>query len=188
MATTDSRTSVGGDSDVGAVYDGFISYSHAADDLLAPRLQAGLQRFAKPWWKRRALRIFRDESSLSANPHLWSSIIRHRKLDGAGVAAASVTRKLRHIAKQLKTKAETRTMDQLPRRHLPGSSPCRQRCARRFRWRVSYLHRPRHPHRVRGPPRRVERVRSRRCRHRPTGRPGTRRRRVALVGHRPRNR
>ena len=42
--------------------------------MLAPRLQAGLQRFAKPWWKRRALRIFRDESSLSANPHLWSSI------------------------------------------------------------------------------------------------------------------
>ena len=56
------------------VYDGFISYSHAADGLLAPRLQAGLQRFAKPWWKRRAVRIFRDESSLSANPHLWSSI------------------------------------------------------------------------------------------------------------------
>lgn len=55
-------------------YDGFISYSHAADDLLAPRLQAGLQRFAKPWWKRRAVRIFRDEASLSANPHLWSSI------------------------------------------------------------------------------------------------------------------
>ena len=58
----------------GLVYDGFISYSHAADDLLAPRLQAALQRFAKPWWKRRALRIFRDESSLGANPHLWSSI------------------------------------------------------------------------------------------------------------------
>jgi WD40 repeat protein len=57
-----------------SIYDGFISYSHAADDLLAPRLQAGLQRFAKPWWKRRAVRIFRDESSLAANPHLWSSI------------------------------------------------------------------------------------------------------------------
>jgi len=55
-------------------YDGFISYSHAADGLLAPRLQTALQRFAKPWWKRRAARIFRDESSLSANPHLWSSI------------------------------------------------------------------------------------------------------------------
>ncbi len=59
----------------GSVYDGFISYSHAADELLAPRLQAGLQRFAKPWWKRRALRIFRDEAALAANPHLWGSII-----------------------------------------------------------------------------------------------------------------
>ena len=62
--------------DIGDVptYDGFISYSHAADGLLAPRLQSGLQRFAKPWWKRRAIRVFRDESSLSANPQLWSSI------------------------------------------------------------------------------------------------------------------
>ena len=73
MATTEPRvTEI--EPQEGLVYDGFISYSHAADDLLAPRLQAGLQRFAKPWWKRRALRIFRDESSLSANPHLWSSI------------------------------------------------------------------------------------------------------------------
>jgi len=63
------------------LYDGFISYSHAADGLLAPRLQAGLQRFAKPWWKRRALRVFRDETSLSANPHLWSSIT--EALDGS---------------------------------------------------------------------------------------------------------
>ena len=59
---------------VEATYDAFVSYSHAADGLLAPRLQSALQRFAKPWWKRRAMRIFRDESSLSANPHLWSSI------------------------------------------------------------------------------------------------------------------
>lgn len=58
----------------GVRYDAFISYSHAADGLLAPRLQSALQRFAKPWWKRRAMRVFRDESSLSANPHLWSSI------------------------------------------------------------------------------------------------------------------
>ena len=57
------------------LYDGFISYSHAADDLLAPRLQSGLQRFAKPWWRRRAVRMFRDDASLAANPHLWSSIV-----------------------------------------------------------------------------------------------------------------
>jgi hypothetical protein len=57
MATAEVETSQderGPPGDV--VYDGFISYSHAADDLLAPRLQTGLQRFAKPWWKRRALR------------------------------------------------------------------------------------------------------------------------------------
>ena len=55
-------------------YDAFISYSHADDGLLAPRLQQGLQRFAKPWWRRRALHVFRDETALSANPGLWSSI------------------------------------------------------------------------------------------------------------------
>jgi WD40 repeat protein len=55
-------------------YDAFISYSHAADGLLAPRLQDGLQRFAKPWWRRRSLHVFRDESGLSNNPALWSSI------------------------------------------------------------------------------------------------------------------
>ncbi len=72
MDTVESLTEA--QSTANTVYDAFISYSHAADDLLAPRLQAGLQRFAKPWWQRRALRVFRDESSLSANPHLWSSI------------------------------------------------------------------------------------------------------------------
>jgi WD40 repeat protein len=55
-------------------YDGFISYSHAADGALAPALQQGLQRLAKPWHSRRALRIFRDETGLSTNPHLWSAI------------------------------------------------------------------------------------------------------------------
>ncbi len=55
-------------------YDAFVSYSHAADDLLAPRLQEGLARLAKPWWRRRSLRVFRDRTGLSANPGLWSSI------------------------------------------------------------------------------------------------------------------
>jgi WD40 repeat protein len=55
-------------------YDAFISYSHAGDRPLAMAVQAGLQRFAKPWYRRRALRIFRDESSLSATPGLWPTI------------------------------------------------------------------------------------------------------------------
>src|SRR6202142_4367505 len=55
-------------------HDGFISYSHAADGRLAPALQMGLQRLAKPWNSRRALRIFRDETGLATNPHLWAAI------------------------------------------------------------------------------------------------------------------
>ena len=55
-------------------HDAFISYSHAADGQLAPALQRGLQRLAKPWNRRRALHIFRDETGLSTNPHLWSSV------------------------------------------------------------------------------------------------------------------
>ena len=56
-------------------YDAFISYSHAADDLLAPRLQDVLQHFGKPWYRRRELSVFRDRTGLSANPGLWSSIV-----------------------------------------------------------------------------------------------------------------
>ena len=56
-------------------YDAFISYSHAADGNLAPAVQSGLQRLAKPWFRPRALRIFRDETGLSTNPHLWSAIV-----------------------------------------------------------------------------------------------------------------
>ena len=57
-------------------YDAFISYSHAADGRLAPAIQSGLQRFAKPWYRRRALRIFRDQTSLAATPELWPTIVR----------------------------------------------------------------------------------------------------------------
>lgn len=55
-------------------YNAFISYSHAADGRLAPALQDGLQRLAKPWNRRRALNIFRDDTALSVSHALWSSI------------------------------------------------------------------------------------------------------------------
>lgn len=55
-------------------YDVFISYSHALDGTLAPTLQRELEQFAKPWYRVRSLRVFRDDASLSANPSLWSSI------------------------------------------------------------------------------------------------------------------
>ena len=33
-----------------------------------------MQRLGKPWYRRRALQVFRDDTSLSATPHLWPSI------------------------------------------------------------------------------------------------------------------
>ena len=61
-----------------ARYDASISYSHSADRPLAVAVQTGLQQFAKPWYQRRALRVFRDESSLSATPELWPTILTRR--------------------------------------------------------------------------------------------------------------
>ena len=55
-------------------YDAFISYSHAADGHLVRSLQGGLQKFAKAWYQLRALRLFRDETTLSLTPALWPSI------------------------------------------------------------------------------------------------------------------
>lgn len=56
------------------VYDAFISYSHAKDRAIAAALQSTVQKLGKPWYRRRALRLFRDDTSLSATPQLWPSI------------------------------------------------------------------------------------------------------------------
>ena len=55
-------------------YDAFISYSHSADDRIAPALQRGLHRFAKPLWQRRAVHVFRDETNLTVDPDLFGKI------------------------------------------------------------------------------------------------------------------
>jgi hypothetical protein len=41
-------------------YAAFLSYSHTADGKLAPALQSALYQFAKPWYRLRAVRVFRD--------------------------------------------------------------------------------------------------------------------------------
>ena len=55
-------------------YNAFISYCHTADGALAEALQSSLHSFAKPWYKLRALHLFRDQTNLAVNPALWSSI------------------------------------------------------------------------------------------------------------------
>jgi hypothetical protein len=60
-------------------HDAFISYSHSADPSLAAAVETGLEKLAKPVLKLRAMEVFRDQTSLSANPGLWSGIVEHLK-------------------------------------------------------------------------------------------------------------
>lgn len=62
-------------------YDAFISYNHAADDDLAPAIERGLERLAKPWYRLRAISVFRDVSDTGLNPSLWGTV--QRQLDGS---------------------------------------------------------------------------------------------------------
>lgn len=55
-------------------YAGFISYARRTDCELAVALQSALQQFGKPWYRRWALRVFRDDAVLAANPDLWLSL------------------------------------------------------------------------------------------------------------------
>jgi hypothetical protein len=55
-------------------FDAFISYARASSATLASDLQTGIERFAKPWNRLRACRVFRDDASMSANSGLWSTI------------------------------------------------------------------------------------------------------------------
>ncbi|MEU7479169.1 TIR domain-containing protein [Lentzea sp. NPDC042327] len=57
-----------------AKYDAFISYNHAADGSLGPAVRDGLHRFARPWLRPRAVRVFCDRRSLPASEGLWPSI------------------------------------------------------------------------------------------------------------------
>ena len=56
------------------LYDAFISYSRHADSTIAKLIQSEVQRLGKPWYRRRSLRLFRDDTNLAANPSLWQSI------------------------------------------------------------------------------------------------------------------
>ena len=74
-SSTDSQLSSPGPvSAMNFAYKAFLSYSHKVDSKLAARLQKSLHRFAKPWYRRRMIRIFRDQTNLSANPGLWDEI------------------------------------------------------------------------------------------------------------------
>jgi hypothetical protein len=55
-------------------YDAFLSYNRTADGDLAAGLRDALHRFGKPWYRQRQLRIYRDQTSMSAESDLWSAL------------------------------------------------------------------------------------------------------------------
>ena len=56
-------------------YDAFISYSHQGAEAVSKALQLDLERYGKPWYRQRRLRVFRDKTDLAASPHLWPTIV-----------------------------------------------------------------------------------------------------------------
>lgn len=56
-------------------YRAFISYSHSAESATLVRaIQPALERFAKPWYRPRSFRLFRDVTNLTVSPELWPTI------------------------------------------------------------------------------------------------------------------
>jgi hypothetical protein len=56
------------------IYDAFISYCHAKDKPIAAALQPAVQKLGKPWYRRQALCLFRDDTGHAAT--LWPSVER----------------------------------------------------------------------------------------------------------------
>jgi hypothetical protein len=56
------------------MYDAFIAYRIVSDHAVAAALQAVLQKLGKPWVRRRALRVFRDDTNIIVTPRLRDAI------------------------------------------------------------------------------------------------------------------
>jgi WD40 repeat protein len=61
-------------------YDAFLSYAHQ-DKAVTTAIQKGLHQIGRRMGQLRALRVFRDDTNLTANPDLWGKIT--EALDGS---------------------------------------------------------------------------------------------------------
>lgn len=97
-----------------AQYDAFISYSHQQERPLAEALQSELQRFARPWYLPRALRVFRDTTNLAATPELWPSIVDALSRSEWFILMASpASAQSRWVPEEIKWWTENRTQDRM---------------------------------------------------------------------------
>ena len=95
-------------------YDAFLSYSHHDKDV-AQSIHRGLHRVARPIGRLRALRVFRDQTDLAANPDLWDRVVsamdssRYLILVASPAAASSVW-VTREVAHWLETRGSERVL------------------------------------------------------------------------------
>jgi hypothetical protein len=71
------------------IYDGFISYKHDSDKLVAVGVQSVLQTLGKPWWRLRAVWLFLDDTTLASTHELWPTIERALSLSRHLILIAS---------------------------------------------------------------------------------------------------
>ncbi len=112
-------------------YDAFISYSHREDRELARTLQSSLENFARPIFRGRSMRVFRDETNLSARPDLWGAIEgaldRSCKLillaSPSAVASKWIVREVQHFVQKRgrDNVCIVQTMGELPWTAPPGT-------------------------------------------------------------------
>ena len=79
-------------------YDAFLSYSWQSDREVAPVIQSVIQRFLRPWYKRRAKTVFRDLSCLPASSSLEDELFARldRSTQPNFIGLPSRSRKPRH--------------------------------------------------------------------------------------------
>jgi WD40 repeat protein len=94
-------------------YEAFLSYSHAADGQLAPKLEQSLKRFGRWFWQS-SMPVFRDETTLALTPHLWPVI--KNKIDESGsfiLLASPDAAKSKWVDMEVRYWLETRGPDRL---------------------------------------------------------------------------
>jgi WD40 repeat protein len=84
-------------------YKAFISYSHATSTKLVSAFHSGLHQLAKPWFRVRNIRIFRDKTSLLVTSTLWSDLkVALSESEYLILFASPEAAQSRHVIRELK--------------------------------------------------------------------------------------